>query len=113
MLRSGVSFHPHSLAERQGQPLLLLGQARDALPLEWRSAQGQAQRVLLDGLGCTFSEDMDSLVGLARAGSGVVLAPDYCVAQDLKAGSLVENSSQGGGTKDTWILETPVAKEAN
>ena len=23
----------------------------------------------------------------------------------LKAGSLVVNSSQGGGTKDTWILE--------
>jgi len=81
---------PTQPAALQGQPLLLLGQARDALPLEWRSAQGQAQRVLLDGLGCTFSEDMDSLVGLARAGSGVVLAPDYCVAQDLKAGSLVD-----------------------
>jgi uncharacterized circularly permuted ATP-grasp superfamily protein len=26
----------------------------------------------------------------------------------LKAGSLVVNSSQGGGTKDTWILEPPV-----
>ncbi|MFO1251311.1 MAG: circularly permuted type 2 ATP-grasp protein [Inhella sp.] len=25
----------------------------------------------------------------------------------LKAGSLVVNSSQGGGTKDTWILESP------
>jgi uncharacterized circularly permuted ATP-grasp superfamily protein len=24
----------------------------------------------------------------------------------LKKGSLVVNSSQGGGTKDTWILET-------
>jgi uncharacterized circularly permuted ATP-grasp superfamily protein len=23
----------------------------------------------------------------------------------LKAGSLVVNSSQGGGTKDTWVLE--------
>jgi uncharacterized circularly permuted ATP-grasp superfamily protein len=29
----------------------------------------------------------------------------------LKDGSLVVNSSQGGGTKDTWILEeTPVAE---
>jgi uncharacterized circularly permuted ATP-grasp superfamily protein len=25
----------------------------------------------------------------------------------LKAGSLVVNSSQGGGTKDTWVLEAP------
>jgi uncharacterized circularly permuted ATP-grasp superfamily protein len=24
----------------------------------------------------------------------------------LKEGSLVVNSSQGGGTKDTWVLET-------
>ena len=24
----------------------------------------------------------------------------------LKAGSLVVNSSQGGGTKDTWVLDT-------
>ena len=26
----------------------------------------------------------------------------------LEAGSLVVNSSQGGGTKDTWVLETPM-----
>ena len=38
----------------------------------------------------TFSEDMDSLVGLARAGCGVVLAPDYCVAPDVQAGTLVD-----------------------
>jgi uncharacterized circularly permuted ATP-grasp superfamily protein len=25
----------------------------------------------------------------------------------LVEGSLVVNSSQGGGTKDTWVLETP------
>ncbi|WP_246480477.1 circularly permuted type 2 ATP-grasp protein [Inhella gelatinilytica] len=31
----------------------------------------------------------------------------------LKAGSLVVNSSQGGGTKDTWILEAPETKEVN
>jgi uncharacterized circularly permuted ATP-grasp superfamily protein len=33
----------------------------------------------------------------------------------LKDGSLVVNSSQGGGTKDTWILEddTPPATPAS
>ncbi len=25
----------------------------------------------------------------------------------LKAGSLVVNSSQGGGTKDTWVVDPP------
>ena len=29
----------------------------------------------------------------------------------LKPGSLVVNSSQGGGTKDTWVLEAPVVIE--
>jgi len=27
----------------------------------------------------------------------------------LRRGSLVVNSSQGGGSKDTWIVETPAA----
>ena len=30
----------------------------------------------------------------------------------LKDGSLVVNSSQGGGTKDTWILEDGVSPPA-
>jgi uncharacterized circularly permuted ATP-grasp superfamily protein len=31
----------------------------------------------------------------------------------LKEGSLVVNSSQGGGTKDTWILEADDAPSAS
>ncbi|MEO1701586.1 MAG: circularly permuted type 2 ATP-grasp protein [Pseudomonadota bacterium] len=36
---------------------------------------------------------------------GVSLTPGGLTRVALKAGSLVVNSSQGGGTKDTWVLE--------
>jgi uncharacterized circularly permuted ATP-grasp superfamily protein len=36
---------------------------------------------------------------------GVNITPGGLTRVALKAGSLVVNSSQGGGTKDTWILE--------
>ncbi len=37
---------------------------------------------------------------------GVRIAPGGLTRVALKEGSLVVNSSQGGGTKDTWVLET-------
>ncbi len=86
----GGALRPNAPSDLRGQPLLLLGQAREALSLDWRAANGDTVRLVLDGQACTFSEDMDSLVGLARAGSGVVLAPDYCVTQDLVDGRLVD-----------------------
>jgi len=39
------------------------------------------------------------------SGKEVRMAPGGLTRVALKAGSLVVNSSQGGGTKDTWILE--------
>ncbi|MEW5885458.1 MAG: circularly permuted type 2 ATP-grasp protein [Pseudomonadota bacterium] len=40
------------------------------------------------------------------SGKKVQIVPGGLTRVALKAGSLVVNSSQGGGTKDTWILET-------
>jgi len=37
--------------------------------------------------------------------SGIDITPGGLTRVALKAGSLVVNSSQGGGTKDTWVLE--------
>lgn len=70
--------------------LLLLGQARESLRLRWHAKDTSASPADADVRRGTFSEDMDSLVGLARAGCGVVLAPDYCVAPDIQAGALVD-----------------------
>ncbi len=41
------------------------------------------------------------------SGKEVQMVPGGLTRVALKDGSLVVNSSQGGGTKDTWILETP------
>jgi uncharacterized circularly permuted ATP-grasp superfamily protein len=39
------------------------------------------------------------------SGKGVRTVPGGLTRVALKEGSLVVNSSQGGGTKDTWVLE--------
>lgn len=43
-------------------------------------------------------------------GKEVQMVPGGLTRVALKEGSLVVNSSQGGGTKDTWVLENDVAK---
>jgi uncharacterized circularly permuted ATP-grasp superfamily protein len=42
------------------------------------------------------------------SGKTVQMVPGGLTRVALKEGSLVVNSSQGGGTKDTWILENGV-----
>jgi uncharacterized circularly permuted ATP-grasp superfamily protein len=38
-------------------------------------------------------------------GEKVIIVPGGLTRVALKAGSLVVNSSQGGGSKDTWVLK--------
>jgi len=46
------------------------------------------------------------------AGKGVSLVPGGLTRVALREGSLVVNSSQGGGTKDTWVLATDLPASA-
>ena len=46
------------------------------------------------------------------SGKEVSLVPGGLCRVALKEGSLVVNSSQGGGTKDTWVLQDPVAPDS-
>ena len=39
-------------------------------------------------------------------GETVTVVPGGLTRVALKKGSLVVNSSQGGGSKDTWVLES-------
>jgi len=39
------------------------------------------------------------------SGRGIHVVPGGLTRVALSEGSLVVNSSQGGGTKDTWIVE--------
>jgi uncharacterized circularly permuted ATP-grasp superfamily protein len=45
------------------------------------------------------------------SGKEVQMVPGGLTRVALKDGSLVVNSSQGGGTKDTWILEATAAPQ--
>jgi len=49
------------------------------------------------------------------SGKTCSLVPGALCRVAMKEGSLVVNSSQGGGTKDTWVLEEdmPVSSKAN
>lgn len=83
---------PQALADA---PLLLPGASRDeALRLRWLPRQASAAGAPADGQvdvqGQVFSDDLDSLVALAQAGCGVVLAPDYAVRRLLASGQLVD-----------------------
>ena len=44
-------------------------------------------------------------------GEKVVVMPGGLTRVALRKGSLVVNSSQGGGSKDTWVLEDEEAEE--
>ena len=48
------------------------------------------------------------LAPFVLSGKQVQMVPGGLTRVALKDGSLVVNSSQGGGTKDTWILEADV-----
>jgi DNA-binding transcriptional LysR family regulator len=78
--------HPDALTQA---PWLIFGAARhDGTALQWRHADGRAAHGLAQGV--AYSEDMDSLVGLAMAGMGVVLTMDYVVAGAVRSGQLVD-----------------------
>lgn len=42
-------------------------------------------------------------------GENITVTPGGLTRVALRKGSLVVNSSQGGGSKDTWVLRAPVA----
>lgn len=67
---------PQALADL---PCLLLGQHEEPLGSRWQDEAGERQDVVLQA--CAWGSDIESLLAMARAGGGVVLAPDYCVAE--------------------------------
>eukprot|EP01136_Pigoraptor_vietnamica_P044562 Opistho-1_new@21445 len=65
---------PQALAD---QPCLLLGQHEEPLSSRWlHPVSGERLDVMLQA--SSWGSDIDSLLALARAGAGVVLAPDFC-----------------------------------
>ena len=50
---------------------------------------------------------MDLRPFVLSGADGVRVVPGGLTRVALKEGSLVVNSSQGGGTKDTWVVDDP------
>ncbi|MDI4635073.1 LysR family transcriptional regulator [Pelomonas sp. V22] len=66
---------PEALLQR---PLLLLGQHEEPLASHWlHDDDGRRESLMLQA--STWGSDIESLLALARAGAGVVMAPDFCV----------------------------------
>ncbi|NRF72153.1 LysR family transcriptional regulator [Aquincola sp. S2] len=76
-------------AELAQQRCMVPMSGADEVMLRWRHDSG-GEPVEVAVRPATAGDDIDSLVAMARAGGGIVLAPDYCVQQDLQAGRLID-----------------------
>lgn len=105
---------PSSLA---GRPCLLFGAQGDAQLTRWVPAAG-GEAVQVELAPSVSASSMDSLVAMARAGAGVVLTPDYCVADDVAAGRLADVLPgwtlpvAEGDSVQALTLPVPAASEA-
>ncbi len=97
--RAGILSSLASPTDLAQLPLLLLTGAEMPQPLRWRrlggapagrNARDADVLVPSDTPGAVQADDLLSLVALAEQGTGVVLAPDYCVADAVAAGRLVD-----------------------
>lgn len=70
-------------------PCLLFGAQGEAQLTQWVPTTG-GDAVQLELAPSVSATSMDCLLAMARAGAGIVLAPDYCVAGDVAAGRLVD-----------------------
>ncbi len=112
---------------RKGMPLagpdalpdarcLVLGQPTERLAMLWR--RGADERSAIELVPACSSDDLATLLGMARAGNGTVFAPDFSVADDVAAGRLVDALPGWqlhlveGDTVFALTLPMPVAPEA-
>lgn len=84
--RRGIPLASPAALEREG--VLLFGAPIDALPMRWQHATRGDVIVQVRPTCC--ADDFGTLMALARAGNGIVFAPDYCVAEALARGELVD-----------------------
>lgn len=87
-------------ADLSGQRCLLLGPpTTEEATLHWRAEAGDARKTVTIHP-AMLADDLGSLQAVARAGGGIVFAPDFCVADDLARGAFV-NALPG------WRLPVP------
>jgi DNA-binding transcriptional LysR family regulator len=77
--------HPQELA---AQRCLLFGVRAEPLAMNWRHDDSGLQETV-NVQAVMVGDDLGTLQAAARSGAGVVLAPDYCVRDDITRGRLV------------------------
>ena len=117
--RPGLLPPLDSPSQLAGAPLLVLGAAQeDLVTLRWMPRDEASASVHVEAQAHVFSDDLGSLVGLAIAGCGVVLAPDYSVRHLLSSGQLIDLLPNWqlpipeGDTIQTLTLPLPMAPES-
>lgn len=71
----------------QHSPVLMLEGGAQSWPLQWHRRSGP-ERETVELQPHISADNLEALVALARLGQGVVLAPNFCVQEDLAAGRL-------------------------
>lgn len=77
------------------QPTLLLGQGEEPFVSIWQHEDGRRDEVMLQP--SAWGSDLDGLIALAHHGSGVVIAPDYCVATPVGSANPVVDQCNVAG----------------
>ncbi|MEY4863372.1 MAG: hypothetical protein RLZ51_1467 [Pseudomonadota bacterium] len=117
--RPGLLPPLDSPSQLAGAPLLVMGASRDDLvTLRWMHCDAAQASVHVEAEVHVFSDNLGSLVGLALAGCGVVLAPDYSVRHLLDSGQLIDLLPNwqlpipNGDTIQALTLPLPMAPES-
>ena len=101
LFRSGMLVGPHASAEERAT----FAEALKADPDNYvaqPTIQLSTAPCLVDGR--TIEPRHVDLRPFILSGEKVVVTPGALTRVALRRGSLVVNSSQGGGSKDTWVL---------
>jgi len=117
--RPGLLPPLDSPSQLAGAPLLVMGASRDDLvTLRWMHCDAAQASVHVEAEVHVFSDNLGSLIGLALAGCGVVLAPDYSVRHLLDSGQLIDLLPNwqlpipNGDTIQALTLPLPMAPES-
>ena len=70
-----------------------------------KSLRGDLHSAMKPGGSATSANGRRSFLVAAQCGEKTVVTPGGLTRVALRKGSLVVNSSQGGGSKDTWVLD--------
>ena len=72
--------------------------------IQKRRFQAESGRGFVTVFSCAVTVEQDGIFDYVLYGKDINVSPGGLTRVALKKGSLVVNSSQGGGSKDTWVL---------